>query len=45
LNDIIGKTQLVMGKDCLVNFEFVDDIPNTPSGKYRYTISEVNEIL
>ncbi len=42
LTDIISKARVVMGKDCLVDFEFVDDIPNSASGKYRYTLSEVS---
>ena len=41
LTDIIGKTRMVMGEECQVDFEFVDDIPNSLSGKFRYTISEV----
>ncbi|HAR97137.1 MAG TPA: capsule biosynthesis protein CapK [Deltaproteobacteria bacterium] len=41
LNDISKKTKLVMGKDCDVTFEFVDDISPTASGKYRYQISEI----
>jgi phenylacetate-coenzyme A ligase PaaK-like adenylate-forming protein len=42
LNDIISKTRMVMGADCQVDFEFVEDIPKSPSGKYRYILSEVN---
>jgi len=42
LTDIMSKARVVMGKDCLVDFEFVDDIPNSASGKYRYTLSEVS---
>nr|MDZ8004516.1 hypothetical protein [Nostoc sp. DedSLP05] len=41
LNDIVIKCQTVLGKDCVVNFEFVNDIPHAASGKYRYTISEI----
>lgn len=41
LDDIIAKCKLMMGKDCVVNFEFVNHIPVNNSGKYRYTISEV----
>lgn len=41
LDEIISKTRLVMGADCQVDFEFVDDIPKSPSGKYRYILSEV----
>ena len=38
---ITGKIKQVMGTDCKVEFKFVDEIPPTPSGKYRYTISEI----
>ncbi|MBD2614926.1 phenylacetate--CoA ligase family protein [Nostoc punctiforme FACHB-252] len=41
LDDIASKCKLMMGKDCVVNFEFVNHIPVSNSGKYRYTISEV----
>lgn len=42
LAEIISKTRLVMGEECQVDFEFVEDIPKSPSGKYRYILSEVN---
>ncbi|PYJ62918.1 MAG: capsule biosynthesis protein CapK [Verrucomicrobia bacterium] len=42
LEDIAAKARLVMGADCRVDFEFPDDLPPHPSGKYRYTISEVS---
>ena len=38
---IAAKIKLVMGHDCKIKFEFVDDIESTKSGKYLYTISEV----
>jgi phenylacetate-CoA ligase len=41
LNDIIAKTHLVMGAECDVDFEFPGELPPHPSGKFRYTISEV----
>lgn len=41
LADIQEKTKIVMGEDCIVSIEFLDDIPPSESGKYRYTISEV----
>ncbi len=41
LDDIVTNCKLMMGKDCVVNFEFVNHIPVNKSGKYRYTISEV----
>lgn len=43
LDEIATKTRLVMGDDCAVAFDFVDDIPPTDSGKYRYTVSEVHD--
>ena len=42
LADITRKVRTLMGENCRVDFEFVDDIPNSLSGKFRYTISEVN---
>jgi phenylacetate-CoA ligase len=41
LEDIAGRSRLAMGKDCHVDFEFCDELPALPSGKFRYTISEV----
>lgn len=43
LEDIINKTKILMGKDCKVEFGFVDEIKPTKSGKYLYTESEVNK--
>jgi len=42
---ITGKIKQVMGADCKVEFNFVDEIPPTASGKYLYTISEVPTTL
>jgi len=39
--DIEDKIKLVMGKDCKIIWEFVDEIPKTPQGKYLYTKSLV----
>jgi phenylacetate-CoA ligase len=41
LDEIEAKTKLVMGDDCKVDFLFVENIPVSPSGKYRYVISNV----
>jgi phenylacetate-CoA ligase len=41
LDEIATKTRLVMGADCRIDFEFVEELTPHPSGKYRYTISEV----
>ncbi len=43
LDEIAEKTRVVMGPVCNIKFEFMDDIPSSASGKYRYTISEVGE--
>jgi phenylacetate-CoA ligase len=40
-DEITEKIKLVMGTDAKVEYELVDDIPATQSGKYRYTISKV----
>lgn len=40
IGEIIRGTRAVMGDECRVEFELVDEIPPSPSGKYRYTISE-----
>ena len=36
------RIKLVMGSDCSVIFEFVNEIPKTKTGKYLYTISELS---
>jgi len=41
LKELIEKTRAVMGPSCNVTFGFVSEIREGPSGKYRYTISEV----
>ena len=41
MKEIVDKMKIVMGQDCKVEFEFVDDIEPLKSGKYLYTISEV----
>jgi phenylacetate-CoA ligase len=43
LETIVEKFRLVMGEDCQIEFEFVEEIEPTPSGKYRYTISKVHQ--
>ena len=42
LEEIASKSRLVMGENCRIDFEFSDELPPHPSGKYRYTISEIN---
>ena len=41
LKDIEEKIKTVMGEDCKVIFDFVDEIPKTPTGKFLYTISRI----
>lgn len=41
IDEITGKIKQVMGDDCQVDFVFVDDLPPSPSGKYIYTVTEV----
>ena len=38
---ISEKICFVMGRDCRIDFEYVDTIAPTPSGKYRFTLSKV----
>jgi phenylacetate-CoA ligase len=42
LDEIAARSRLAMGADCKVEFEFLKELPPLPSGKFRYTISEVN---
>jgi len=39
--DLEKKIQIVMGESCRLEIKLVDDIPPSPSGKYRYTVSKV----
>ena len=34
---------MVMGEDCRTDIELVEEIPNSESGKYRYTLSMLDE--
>ncbi|MEW5755868.1 MAG: phenylacetate--CoA ligase family protein [Pseudomonadota bacterium] len=40
LEDISNKIRVVLGDACRIEYQFVDHIPPTASGKYRYTISK-----
>ena len=42
MKEIVDKIKIVMGQDCKVEFEFVDDIEPLKSGKYLYTVTEVD---
>ena len=39
--DIEDKIKLVMGQDCKIVWDFIEEIPTTPQGKYLYTKSLV----
>ena len=41
LEDINKKIRVLLGEGCRVEYNFLEDIPTNPSGKYRYTISEL----
>jgi phenylacetate-CoA ligase len=41
LETIETRIKSIMGSDCTVSFDHVDDIPAESSGKYLYTISKV----
>jgi phenylacetate-CoA ligase len=41
-NEIRSAVKAVLGANVEATLEFVDDLPSTPTGKHRYTISEVN---
>lgn len=38
----LAEIRKVAGKDMQIEFDYVDDIPLSPSGKYRVTVSELN---
>ncbi len=41
VDGITEKTKILMGTDCMVDYEFVDEISRAKSGKYLYTICQV----
>lgn len=41
MEDITDKTRMLMGETCRVDFEFVESISRSASGKYLYTICQV----
>ncbi|HCG99183.1 MAG TPA: capsule biosynthesis protein CapK [Actinobacteria bacterium] len=43
LSYVAEKIYATMGRDCRVDFEFVDEIDQTDSGKFRHTISKLLE--
>lgn len=44
IDEIGGKIRQVMGGDCRVEFVFVDEVAPTASGKYLYTVCEVEPV-
>jgi len=43
-HEIEDKTHLVMGPNCAIEIEYVEDILPAPSGKYFYTICEIPDL-
>ncbi len=41
VEDITRKTKILMGDSCRVDFDYVEDINRTASGKYVYTLCKV----
>lgn len=41
VEDITRKTKILMGESCKVDFDFVEDIRRTASGKFVYTLCKV----
>ena len=41
VEDITRKTKILMGENCKVDFDFVENISRTASGKYVYTLCKV----
>jgi phenylacetate-CoA ligase len=41
LDRIAAGTRAALGEECGVDFEFPDEVPPGPSGKFRFTISDV----
>jgi len=41
IEDITRKTKILMGEDCKVDFDFVEEISRTASGKFVYTLCKV----
>jgi acyl-coenzyme A synthetase/AMP-(fatty) acid ligase len=47
INLIQKSIKEIIGNDSKLNIYFVESVPKTPTGKYRFTISKINldEIL
>jgi phenylacetate-CoA ligase len=41
LDEVATRIRSVMGQDCEVAYDFVEEIPRTSSGKYLYTVTKV----
>lgn len=40
---LVKHVQKVMGPNCVVRFEIVNDIPKSPTGKHLYTVQEMTD--
>jgi phenylacetate-CoA ligase len=43
LDDISAKTRLLFGADCIVDYDFVENISSSNSGKYHWVICEIRD--
>lgn len=43
LDEITSKTRQVFGEACIVEFDFVEDIAASPSGKFHWVINEMKD--
>ena len=43
IKEVNHKLKTAMGEDCTIEWDFVDDIKKTTSGKYLYTISRLTK--
>jgi phenylacetate-CoA ligase len=41
LDEVISKTRLVFGDDCMIDFDFVSVFPSTSTSKHQFIISEI----
>lgn len=42
VRDVTKKIRLVMGEDCVVEWQYLDEISPSQSGKYLYTLSNIS---
>jgi phenylacetate-CoA ligase len=43
ISEITTKTRLLFGDDCLVNYDFIESITSSGSGKYHWVICEIKD--